>query len=111
MEVFTGSLDHTTKTEPEIIELDLKDKILPSSNDALTDILQNSPLPYTVTVAAAAKVNMHQKECRRINKMTSKNNKMKPAFQWPDILDLKHELKTLDTSKTRIFTQHHIQCL
>ena len=58
MEVFTGSSQHTTKTEPETIELDLKDKASPSPKDVLTDILQNSPLPYTATAAAAAKVNV-----------------------------------------------------
>ena len=54
LEVFTGSLDHTTNTEPETVELNLKDKASPSSNNILQEILNNLELPYT----AAAKVHV-----------------------------------------------------
>ena len=64
MEVFTESLEHTTKTELETIELNLKDKVSPSSNGILTNIIQNSPLPYTTTAAAAVRVNIPQKGCQ-----------------------------------------------
>ena len=110
MEVFTGRSHHTTKTEPETIELDLIDKATPSPRKVLTDILQHSPLPYTATAVAAAKVNLPLplKKRQRINRLTNKINKMKPAFRRPDILDLKHELGTLDTStNTYIHTTSH----
>ena len=37
MEVFTGSSDHTTNTEPEKLELDLKDKASSSAEDVLKE--------------------------------------------------------------------------
>jgi hypothetical protein len=89
MEVFTGSVDHTTATAPEHVEVELKDKISTSSIDILERSLLDSPLPYTV--AAAAKVNRKQQRW-----MDRKINKLKKAFRRLDIRDLKHELATLD---------------
>ena len=80
LEVFTGSSEHTTKTELETVELDLTNKVSPSVNDILTNILQNTPLPYMATAAAAARVNIPRKEYQRINRLTSKINNTKPAF-------------------------------
>ena len=58
--------------------------------------------------AAAAKVKVPRLEQRQINKITSKTNKIKPAFHRPHILDLKYELETLDTSmNTYIHTMSH----
>ena len=112
MEVFIGSSQHTTKTEPETVELDFKDKAAPSPNNVLTNILQNSLLPYTATAAAAAAARVNvpspRKERRRINRLTNKINKKKPAFHHSDILDLKQELEALDTStNTYIHTISH----
>ena len=36
MEVFRGSSNHTTNTEAETVELQLKDKVSPLPNDILT---------------------------------------------------------------------------
>ena len=98
MEVFTGSSNHTTNTQPEKIDLKLTDQTSPSPNNILNDLFQHSPLPYTSKAAAAAKVIAPTSQQRRINRLYHKINKMKPAFRRPDILDLKHELETLDTS-------------
>jgi hypothetical protein len=74
MEVFTGSADHTTATEPEHVEIELKHKMNTSPIDILERSLLDSPLPYTV--AAAAKVNRKQQRW-----MNRKINKMKAAFE------------------------------
>jgi hypothetical protein len=47
MEVFTGSGDHTTATEPEHVEIELKDKMSTSPIDILESSLLDSPLPYS----------------------------------------------------------------
>ena len=107
LEVFTGSSNHTTKTEPELIDLTLKDETAPTAKEVIKEILEGSALPYTATVAAAvsvaAKVQVSIKENRRIENISNminriQINKMKNAFRRPDILDLKHELATLDIS-------------
>jgi hypothetical protein len=73
MEVFTGSNDHTTYTEPEHVKIEMIDKTRASLKDIFEKNLLNLPLPYTV--AAAAKMN--RKERRRMDKST---RKMKAAF-------------------------------
>ena len=82
MEVFTGSADHTTNTQPEKLDLKLSDQSSPSPNDTLNDLLQHSPLPYTAkaAAAAAAKVTAPTIQQQRINRIYHKTNKMKPAF-------------------------------
>ena len=112
MEVFTGSADHTTNTQPEKLDLNLSDQSSPSPNDILNDLLQHSPLPYTAKAAAAAKVTAPTTQQQRINRIYHKINKMKPAFRRPDILDLKHELETLDTSTNTYIhtTSHEVPC-
>jgi hypothetical protein len=103
MEVFTGSNDHTTYTEPEHVEIEMIDKIRASPKDILEKNLLDSPLPYTVTTAAAAKVN--RKERRWMEKRI---RKMKAAFRRPEIGDLKHELSTLDISTNKyVHTTSH----
>ena len=68
--------------------------------------------------AAAAKVQVSWKERRRIDRMNDKMNKlqiykmqinkMKPAFCWLNLVDLKHKLTTLDMStNTYIHTISH----
>ena len=52
MEVFTGSSGHTTNTEPEKVDLKLKDIQSTTPSKILTEILQNTPLPYTSAVVA-----------------------------------------------------------
>ena len=52
--VFTGSSNHTTNTEPESIELKLKDEASPTAIDILNEILNTSELPFTAKAAAAA---------------------------------------------------------
>ena len=81
MEVFTGSADHTTNTQPEKLDLKLSDQSSPSPNDILNDLLQHSPLPYTAKGAAAAKVTAPIIQQQRINRIYHKINKMKPAFR------------------------------
>jgi hypothetical protein len=94
MEVFTGSADHTTATELEHVEIELKHKMSTSPIDILERSLLDSPLPYTV--AAAAKVNRKQQRW-----MDRKINKMKAAY-------LKHELSTLDISTNKyVHTTSH----
>ena len=74
----------------------------------MNDLLQHSPLPYIAKAAAAAQVTVPRNQQQRINRLCNKINKMKPAFRRPDILDLKHELETLDTStNTYIHTTSH----
>ena len=41
MELFTGSSDHTTNTQPEKLDLRLTDQSSPSLNDILNDLLQH----------------------------------------------------------------------
>ena len=113
LEVFTGSSNHTTNTEPESIELKLKDEASTTPKDVLNEILNASELPYTAKAAAAAKVQVSlekQKQNERISNRINKIqiNKMKPSFWRPDLLDLKHELATLDMStNTYIHTMSH----
>jgi hypothetical protein len=94
MEVFTGSVDHTTATALEHVEIELKDKMSTSPIDILERSLLDSPLLYTVAVVA--KVSRKQQQW-----MNRKINKMKGAFRRPKIGDLKHELSTLDISTNK----------
>ena len=54
MEVFTGSSDHTTNTEPTPVELKLKNIKDTSADDIIKNTLDSTSLPYTQ--AAAAKI-------------------------------------------------------
>ena len=112
LEVFTGSSNHTTKTEPESIDLTLEYETAPTAKEVLKEILEGSALLYTATAAAAkVQISIEENRCidsisNRINRMQI--NKMKNAFRRPDILDLKHELATLDIStNTHIHTTSH----
>ena len=77
IKVFTGSYNHTTK--PEKVEVHLNSVASPSLNNVLNEILQNSPLLYTVSKVVATKVIVPRKEQQRINRLFNKINKMKPA--------------------------------
>ena len=52
MEVFTGSSNHTTNTEPTPVELKLKDNKAISPADIVQNALDSAPLPYTQAAAA-----------------------------------------------------------
>ena len=80
MEVFAGSTDHTTNTQPEKLDLKLPDQSSPSPNDILNDLLQHSSLPYTAIVVGAAKVTVPRNQQQHINRLCNRINKIKPAF-------------------------------
>ena len=71
LKVFTGSSDHTTNTEPESIELKLKDETSPTVKEVLSERLEGLALPYTATAAAAAKVQLSLEETRQIASMSN----------------------------------------
>ena len=98
MEVFTGSSDHTTNTEPQPVELKLKDDAPIQPTEILESVFNAAPLPYTS--AAAATINHKQKRRlqRKINKLISKSE-----FVRPNLTHLCHELDTIDISTNTIF--------
>ena len=94
--------------------MNLKEETTPTATEILSKILNDLALPYTVSAAAAAKVQLSLEETQRIASMTNRIdkmqiNKMKPLFRQPDLLHLKHKLATLDTStNTYIHTTSHM---
>ena len=82
---YIGSSNHTTKTEPESIDLTLIDEIAPTAKEFLKEILKGLVLPYTATATAASKVQVSIEENQRIETISNminrmQINKMKNAF-------------------------------